>query len=188
MPRRPTPVRQPCSDAVFSPRGSESSSATSGSPRIRIEQPGTHDHGRHAALPRAGTGTSKAEIGPPADVFAATAVLWKLLTGDVPAANDSLDAQLATVPPAWREAFVRGLAPEPEERFATMPEWEAAALGALDEATGTVRVGFRAAHAGNHLPVQGPGLVPARGRRVLLRPRSAGRRTRRAAADRGARS
>ncbi len=44
-----------------------------------------------------------AEIGPPADVFAATAVMWNLLTGDVPAASDSLEAQLATVPPAWRE-------------------------------------------------------------------------------------
>ena len=100
-------------------------------------------------------GRRNAEIGPPADVFAATAVLWNLLTGDVPAASDSLDAQLATVPPAWREVFVRGLAPEPEERFATMPEWEAAALGALDEATGAVRVGFRAAAPGTTCPYKG---------------------------------
>ncbi len=95
------------------------------------------------------------DIGPPADVFAATAVLWNLLTGDVPAANDSLDAQLATVPPAWREVFVRGLASEPEERFATMPEWEAAALGALDDATGMVTVGFRAATPGTTCPYKG---------------------------------
>ena len=59
------------------------------------------------------------------------------------------------MPPAWREVFVRGLAPEPEERFATMAEWEAAALEALDDATGTVAVGFRAAAPGATCPYKG---------------------------------
>ena len=36
-----------------------------------------------------------------------------------------------------------------------MPEWEAAALGALDEATGAVRVGFRAATPGTTCPYKG---------------------------------
>jgi WD40 repeat protein len=96
-----------------------------------------------------------ADIGPPADVFAATAVLWNLLTGDVPPASESLDEELATVPPAWREVFIRGLAPEPDERIATMPEWEAAALGALDEATGRATVGFRTAAPGTTCPYKG---------------------------------
>ena len=138
------------------PWESEASSATSGSPRIRIEPPS--DRRSWAARRITGLPNKRrrnAEIGPPADVFAATAVLWNLLTGDVPAASESLDAQLATVPPAWREVFLRGLAPEPDERFATMPEWEAAALGALDDATGRVTVGFRTATPGTTCPYKG---------------------------------
>ncbi len=94
------------------------------------------------------------EIGPAADIFGATGVLWNLLTGEPPE-PESLQAQLTTVPTAWRYVFERGLAFEPNERFATMAEWETAALEALDSDTAARDVGFRAATAGATCPYKG---------------------------------
>ncbi len=96
-----------------------------------------------------------AEIGPPADVYAATAVLWNLLTG-VPPESDALAAQIATAPVQWQTVLARGLAAEPDERYATMAEWAAAALGALEDATaGTFSVGFHAPAPGTTCPYKG---------------------------------
>ena len=96
-----------------------------------------------------------AEIGPPADVYAATAVLWNLLTG-APPESDALAAQVSTAPVQWQTVLARGLAADPEERYATMAEWEAAALGALEDATGgSFTVGFHAPAPGTTLPYKG---------------------------------
>jgi WD40 repeat protein/tRNA A-37 threonylcarbamoyl transferase component Bud32 len=95
------------------------------------------------------------EIGPAADVYGATGVLWNLLTGEAPAADGTLEAQLATVPTAWRYVFERGLALAPSERFSSMAEWEAAALEALDHDSGARDIGFRAAAAGATCPYKG---------------------------------
>jgi len=95
------------------------------------------------------------QLGPATDVYGATGVLWSLLTGQVPAAAGELEAQLATVPSAWRPLLVRGLAPEPERRFASMAEWEAAALDAVANDTGTRDIGFRAVAAGATCPYKG---------------------------------
>jgi WD40 repeat protein/serine/threonine protein kinase len=94
-------------------------------------------------------------IGPPADVYGATAVIWNLLTGEAPAGHGALEAQLATVPPAWRGFMSRGLALEPELRFATMQEWEVAALEALESDSGLREVGFRTATVGATCPYKG---------------------------------
>jgi WD40 repeat protein/serine/threonine protein kinase len=96
-----------------------------------------------------------AEIGPPADVYAATAVLWNLLTGSPPAADGELEAQLANLPPVWRPVLTRGLAANPEERFATAAEWGAAVTGALEASAGTGVPGFRAAQPGATCPFKG---------------------------------
>ncbi len=99
-----------------------------------------------------------ADIGPAADVYAATAVLWNVLTGEPPA-SDALDAQLATVPVAWQTVLAKGLAADPEERYATMAEWHAAADQALADATAgmvpAITVGFRAAAPGTTCPYKG---------------------------------
>lgn len=96
-----------------------------------------------------------AVIGPTADVYAATAVIWNLLTGEEPEAGPELEAQLATVASPWKRVLARGFAPEPEERFGTMAEWEAAFLDALDDAQGTRTVGFRSVAPGTTCPYKG---------------------------------
>ena len=59
-------------------------------------------------------------------------------------------------PPAWHEFFTRGLAAEPDERFPTMAEWEAAALAALERGDRrSRRLGFRAAAPGATCPYKG---------------------------------
>ncbi len=94
-------------------------------------------------------------IGPPADIYGATGVIWNLLTGEAPGGEGAFEAQLATVPPAWRSFFARGLALEPESRFATMEEWEGAALEAIQHDSGLREVGFRAVAAGATCPYKG---------------------------------
>jgi WD40 repeat protein/serine/threonine protein kinase len=94
-------------------------------------------------------------IGPAADVFGATGVVWNLLTGEPPPPESALEAQLATAPEAWRSFFTRGLALDPESRFETMRDWERAALDALDADTGTRQVGFRAPETGATCPYKG---------------------------------
>ncbi len=96
-----------------------------------------------------------ADIGPAADVYAATAVVWSLLTGEPPASGADLEAQLATVPPAWHAFLTGGLVIEPDERFATMGEWQVAALTALDQAGGQSELGFRVAVPGATNPFKG---------------------------------
>ncbi len=95
------------------------------------------------------------DVGPEADVFGATGVLWNLLTGEVPGGAGDMDAQLATVPPAWRSVLERGLAPEPERRYSSMAEWEAAALAALADDSGARGVGFHAVASGATCPYKG---------------------------------
>ena len=56
-----------------------------------------------------------------------------------PGGEAAFESQLATAPPAWRSFFARGLAPEPEPRFATMEEWEAAAMEAIHSDSGRAR-------------------------------------------------
>ena len=63
-----------------------------------------------------------------------------------------------------------------------MAEWEAAALEALAADSDRGGVGFRAVARRHDVSVQGPGVVPTAGRRVLLRARGARRRAGRAAA------
>ncbi len=63
------------------------------------------------------------------DIHAATAVVFWLLTRQVPT-NDSAWAQ---IPGQLQPALRRGLAARPEERFDTMGEWHKAIREALDE-------------------------------------------------------
>lgn len=66
------------------------------------------------------------EIGPGTDVFAATSILWQLLTGTLPPLPGQLVAQLRGVPVEWRDFFEHGMAVEIDDRFASMTDWERA--------------------------------------------------------------
>ncbi len=97
-----------------------------------------------------------AEVSPATDVYAATGVLWSLLTAELPPAPDELGPRLEGVPVAWHELFERGFAAEPDERLPTMAEWAAAAMGAVGRATAVVAgLGFRSAAPGTTCPYKG---------------------------------
>ena len=70
-------------------------------------------------------------IGPASDVYSATAVLWNLVTGDLPPPCDQVEVRLIGAPSQWRSVLARGMAREPERRFASMGDWHGAALLAL---------------------------------------------------------
>ena len=189
LPRRRRPVRQPCSDAVFSRRGSASSSATSGSRRIRIERRRDRRSwaARRITVLRNRRDEVRTSVRPPTSSRRPRCCGTSSPAMSRRRAIRLMPSSRLFHPRGARCSF-RGLAPEPEERYATMAEWEAAALAALDDATGTRHGRLPHRRARNDMPVQGPGVVPARGRRVLLRARSPRRRAGRAAADRPGRS
>ena len=97
-----------------------------------------------------------ADVTAAADVYAATGVLWSLLTGELPPSPDELGPRLEGVPAAWHELFERGLAADPDVRLPTMPEWAAAAMAAVGRASGLVTgLGFRSAAPGTTCPYKG---------------------------------
>ena len=67
-----------------------------------------------------------AEITPAADVYAATALLWHVLTGNRPPDAGGVIARLATLPAVWHEVIEQGMALDPKARFACMEEWRVA--------------------------------------------------------------
>ncbi len=72
-----------------------------------------------------------AEITPAADVYAATAMLWHILTGQRPPAVNQLEKQLTELPRGWCEMVACGMALQPEARFSDMHAWRGAAHQAL---------------------------------------------------------
>lgn len=83
-----------------------------------------------------------AEVDERTDVYSATAVVWRMVTGAPPPAPEELQVQLLGAPDGWRSALARGMALRPEDRFAAMGEWGAALLEVVGggEKTSTVRV------------------------------------------------
>ena len=76
------------------------------------------------------------------DIYALTAILWRLLGGgDPPDARDVTTDLLVRFEPRWRDLFHRGLAVEPESRFDSVTEWRDAALAALGGTSAVVDVG-----------------------------------------------
>jgi WD40 repeat protein len=92
-----------------------------------------------------------------ADVYAATAVLWLLVTGRRPPSTETLPVDLLAVPEAWRAMFERGLAADPAGRFASMAEWAQAAFTALGDGgpPSTVYAGERSDVATATFPYKG---------------------------------
>lgn len=74
---------------------------------------------------------ASAEVTPAADIYACTAVLWTLLTGQQPPPPGALPSRLSQLPEAWRALVTRGMDPDPRGRFSDMDSWRAAAYTAL---------------------------------------------------------
>ena len=124
-----------------------------------------------------------AAVGPATDVYAATAVVWNLLTGSPPPGRDELTAQL---PPAPGRVEVRAQPrPRRESRGALRDRFRLAGRRARRARRGDGhrqdRLPVRG--IGSDVPVQGPGVVPGRGCAVLLRSGGGGRRPRPPAPD-----
>jgi WD40 repeat protein/serine/threonine protein kinase len=65
-------------------------------------------------------------ITPAADIYAATALLWHVLTGQTPPETHAVRQHLASLPTAWHEVIEQGMAPAPEDRFGSMESWRSA--------------------------------------------------------------
>ena len=72
-----------------------------------------------------------AEITPTADIYAVTAMLWHVLTGEQPPAANMVKKRLTRLPIAWREVMVQGMALDPEARFNTIENWRTTVHEAL---------------------------------------------------------
>ena len=72
-----------------------------------------------------------AEVTPAADVYAATALLLHILSGQKPPGAKSVESRLATLPTTWREVIEEGMAIDPKARFASIESWRSAVLNTL---------------------------------------------------------
>ena len=81
--------------------------------------------------------TPGAPITPAADIYAATAVVWYLITGSHPPETAAIPAHMASMPTAWQPVLERGLEHDPTLRHATIEEWAAEARNAIEVAPAT---------------------------------------------------
>ena len=95
-----------------------------------------------------------APIGPAADVFAGTAVLWTLLTGAPPPTAATVEAHLDHLPAQLRDVLRRGLADDPSDRHPSIAAWADDALRALDAAP-AAGITLRSAASGATCPFKG---------------------------------
>jgi WD40 repeat protein/serine/threonine protein kinase len=76
-------------------------------------------------------GEDDAEITSAADVYAATALLWHVLTGQKPPDAKGVRSRLPVLPAAWHEFIEQGMALDPKDRFSGMEHWRSAVHDAL---------------------------------------------------------
>ncbi|WP_171233334.1 protein kinase [Ruegeria sp. HKCCA4812] len=61
------------------------------------------------------------------DIYSASAVLWYAITGSRPSDISTLEQEVERTQSPWRDFFLRGMAPDPAERFADIQSWSSAA-------------------------------------------------------------
>lgn len=72
-----------------------------------------------------------AEITPATDIYAATAMMWHVVSGRPPPGLRHLGDRLADLPVAWQNAMTTGMAAEPNARFDDVEGWRSAMRGAI---------------------------------------------------------
>ncbi|MDP8961330.1 MAG: serine/threonine protein kinase [Actinomycetota bacterium] len=88
-----------------------------------------------------------ATVGPAADVFGSTAVLWEVFTATPPPDPAELEKALGSVEARWRPLFGRGLARDPDDRYPDIAAWRVAFLDVLDTGREGLDVGGSATGA-----------------------------------------
>jgi WD40 repeat protein/serine/threonine protein kinase len=72
------------------------------------------------------------ELGPPTDIYAASAVLWRLLSGRVAPEPHDVSDELTIFQPGWQGFFARAMALDPADRYPSAVAWRSSALDQLD--------------------------------------------------------
>ncbi len=71
-----------------------------------------------------------------ADIYAATALLWHVLTGKRPPDPSQIETRLALLPEAWHALFRQGMAADPATRHEHMEHWRSAVHAAIAAGAG----------------------------------------------------
>ena len=74
------------------------------------------------------------------DVYAVTAILWHILTGQRPPEPHLVAGRVESLPAAWREVLEPGMALDPKDRFPNMESWRSAAHAAIAKTTSDIQV------------------------------------------------
>ncbi len=86
-----------------------------------------------------------AEISSSTDVYGATALLWRMLTGEQPPEADQVALRLVGLDPAWKQVLSRGMGFEPTDRYPSIAAWRNACLELLgdgDDGQRSIRPGL----------------------------------------------
>lgn len=94
-------------------------------------------------------------ITPAADIYAATAVIWFLLSGEHPPECEAVPALLTAMPQVWQGLLERGLAADPMTRHGTILEWAAEARTAIESGPETGFGSISVGDAANLCPYKG---------------------------------
>ena len=78
-----------------------------------------------------------------ADIYSATALLWRMLMNETPPTSSTVDARLETLPEnfieqGWQSLIKKGMAADATQRYQTMDEWRWAVHDVLGESSSTV--------------------------------------------------
>ena len=93
-----------------------------------------------------------AEIMPTADIYAATALLWHVLTGVKPPKASGVKERVGSLPPAWHDVMLQGMAMSPQDRFGCMESWRGAVHQALASEIAEARAGAPVVSAQSSAP------------------------------------